>query len=90
MVQEAYEECGRGIGKMLVYAPEREPDIWAWLGGLKIFPRWYLPKFRAMWAKENPQEYRKIRERHYKRRLRKSKRAKEMMDAIDRLRDGNI
>ena len=67
-IEEAYEEGGRGIGRMLAYYPEREKDVWAWIGGLKIYPRYYLLHFVRLWRKENPREWDSYRRTQYNRR----------------------
>ena len=69
---EAYEECGRSIGKSIMHDAEKEAYFWEMLGGLKLWPRWYLFAFRAMYRLENPREYAVARDRLRRRRKRKA------------------
>ena len=55
---------------MLCYNPEREPDVWAWVGGLKIWPRYYLNHFARIWRRENKREWETLRKNRYRKRLR--------------------
>ena len=71
---------------MLAYYPEREPDVWAWIGGLKIWPRYYLIHFVTYWRKENPKEAHALWKRRWRKKGRKAQQDKEIKDALERTR----
>jgi hypothetical protein len=68
---EAYDEGGRGIGRLLAYEPHREPEIWALVSGTGIWKRWYLKCFVSWWRIENPLEYNRIKQARYIRKRRR-------------------
>jgi len=69
--REAYEQGGKAIGRLMLWSPEKEPELWKLVSGTRIWPRWYLSAFRTHYIAENPTEYslwknRKWREKHRK------------------------
>ena len=71
---------------MLHYSPEREPDVWAWIGGLKIWPRYYLKHFVKFWRQENPREYDASRARKWYRAKVKAEKERLMREAREETR----
>lgn len=61
-IHEAYEECGRSIGRAIAHDKTREAYFWSMLGGLKLWPRWYLLAFVTLWREENPVEAKRIKQ----------------------------
>ena len=57
-----------------MYDPEAEGRVWKLVGGLKLWPRWYLKAFARLYADENPQEYERVRKRRYRKKLAKTDR----------------
>ncbi len=41
----------------MLWHPEKEAQLWKWLGGTNIWPRWYLAAFRSHWIKDHPEDY---------------------------------
>lgn len=86
----AYEDCGEAIGKIMLWNPEREPEIWRLIAGTGLWPRWYLSAFRTHYIRDNPTDYslwknRKWRKKHQKARAerdlkRKRRQARESLD----------
>lgn len=62
----AYLEGGRAIGRQILYDPLAESRVWKLVGGLKLWPRWYLKAFARLYAEENPSEYERIRKKRYR------------------------
>ena len=62
----AYEEGGKAMGRQVMYDPAAEPRLWKLIGGLKLYPRWYLKAFARLYALENPTEYERVRKRRYR------------------------
>lgn len=60
-LQAAFEEGGESIGKALMWDKSREKYFWSVLGGLNLWPRWYLLCFRTLYIRSNPEEYLKYR-----------------------------
>lgn len=70
----AYEEGGKAMGRQIMYDPSAEARLWKMLGGLGLWPRWYLSAFRRLYEQENPQEYERVRKANYRKRKRKQTR----------------
>lgn len=71
---------------MLAYHPEREPDVWAWIGGLKIWPRYYLIHFVTFWRQENKTEAGTLQKRKRRRFLRLEQQNQEMLEIMEETR----
>lgn len=70
-VFEAYEEGGTSIGRAILHDRSREEYFWRILGGLKLWPRWYLMAFMTLYKEQNPKEAKAVKMRDYRRRKRK-------------------
>ena len=71
---EAYAEAGESIGKALIHDPDKEPYFWSLLGGIGLWPRWYLKAFQAKYKQEHRSEYNVAKNMRYKRRKAKERR----------------
>ena len=60
---DAYEEGGISIGRAIMYDADKEPYFWSLVGPLKLWPRWYLAGFRALYRDRNPTELRRMKRR---------------------------
>ncbi len=67
----AYEEGGKAIGRLLTHDPTQEEYLWKLLGGVKLWPRWYLEGFRLLYRDEHPREHRNAVVRRYRHRRKK-------------------
>lgn len=67
----AYEEGGQSIGRALMYNPEKEAYFWSLLGGIGLWPRWYLKGFKAMYRSLHPREANTLKVRNRRRNKRK-------------------
>ena len=76
----AYEEGGEAMGRALMYNPEKEEYFWSLLGGLGLWPRWYLKGFKAMYRSLHPTEANTLKVRNRRRNKRKREQSG-MMDA---------
>lgn len=54
------------MGRQVMYEPAAEARLWKLIGGLKLYPRWYLKAFARLYALENPTEYERVRKRRYR------------------------
>jgi hypothetical protein len=55
-----YLEGGEAVGRLLFISPEREPEIWALIGGTSLWKRWYLEAFKRLWSRANKAEARRV------------------------------
>ena len=62
-VVPAYEEGGRAIGRAIMYDPAAEDQIWGFIVGTSIWPKWYLKCFATLYREENVKEYGAMRKR---------------------------
>ena len=66
-VNETYLQEGQAIGRAIMYDNDREQEIWDLIGGLNLWPRWYLFAFATLYREANIPEYnRQKASRHYK------------------------
>lgn len=54
------------MGRQVMYDPTAEARLWKLIGGLRLYPRWYLKAFARLYALENPTEYERVRKRRYR------------------------
>lgn len=60
-LRAAYEEGGEAIGRLMVWQPKKAEHVWKLIGGMGLWPKWYLEGFRYHWIKDNPKEYQRYR-----------------------------
>lgn len=82
----AYEEGGQAIGRALMYSPDKEPYFWTLLGGIGLWPRWYLKGFKAMYRSLHPTEVNNLKVRN----RRKNKRKRDQRDILEHEREEAI
>lgn len=82
-VTPLYENGGEPIGRLLVYYPEKEPEIWKMVNGVMGWKRWHLAAFRRMWKDRNPKDAKRIHHVAYQRKRRRHQAGQAMMEKIE-------
>lgn len=67
---KAYEEGGEKLGYLLMHDRSKEAYFWRTLGGLNIWPRWYLMAFMTVYKERHPNQAKAVKMKEYRARRR--------------------